>query len=150
MDDARTMLSWRHLAACIRRQKRLEEARTMFGEILTRAMAIPGYPPTELAAIINSRAFIDADESRYEEALRGFREALAVIQRELPADDYRIGRSHFNIATMEEKLGQRVEAVHHAQQALEILRKRKGGDAVTVQKVEVLLARLGANGQGQR
>lgn len=122
----------------------------MFGEILTRAMAIPGYPPTELAAIINSRAFIDADESRYEEALRGFREALAAIQRELPADDYRIGRSHFNIATMEEKLGRRVEAVHHAQQALEILRKRKGGDAVTVQKVEVLLARLGADVQGQR
>ena len=149
-DDARTMLSWRHLAACIRRQKRLEEARTMFGEILTRAMGIPGYPPTELAAIINSRAFIDADESRYEEALRGFREALAAIQRELPADDYRIGRSHFNIATMEEKLGRRVEAVHHAQQALEILRKRKGGDAVTVQKVEVLLARLGADVQGQR
>jgi serine/threonine-protein kinase len=149
-DDPRTMLTWRHLAACIRRQKRLEEARAMFDEILVRAMEIPGYPPTELAAIINSRAFIAADESRYEDALHGFREALAVIQRELPADDYRIGRSHFNIATVEEKLGRRLESTHHAQEALTILRKRKGGDAATVQKVEALLGRLQGGGEGQR
>ena len=141
-NDLRTMLTSRHLAACIRRQKRLDEARALFGEILERARAIPGFPALEMAAIINSMAFIDADEGRFEQARMGFSEALNAIRPELPDDDYRVGRSLFNIASMEEKLGRVDAAFDHAGAALAILRRKKGQDAATVQQVEELLRRL--------
>jgi tRNA A-37 threonylcarbamoyl transferase component Bud32/tetratricopeptide (TPR) repeat protein len=150
LSDPRTMLTGRHLAACIRRQKRLDEARTMFGELLERARTVTDYPPLELAAIINSRAFIDMDEGRFEQALAGFREALAAVQGDLAADDYRVGRSFYNVASVEEKLGRRVEAKAHATQAVAILRKRKGGDSATVLQAEALLARLSADPEDQR
>ena len=141
-DDLRTMLTWRHLAACVRRQKRLDEARGMFDEILAKARARPDFPALEMAAIMNSRAFIDADEGRHDRALEGFREALGAIRGSLPSDDYRIGRSLYNIASAEEKLGRIDDAFAHAGDALSIMRRRKGSDAATVQQVEDLLRRL--------
>ena len=114
----------------------------MFRSLEARALAQPSYPPLELAAIINARAFLSSAEGSFEEALAQYLDALATIRGELPADDYRIGRSLFNIASTEEKLGRRAEAKAHAEQALEILRKRKGGDAATVQQVEALIGRL--------
>ena len=73
-----------------------------------------------------------------------------MIRSELPADDYRIGRSLFNIASAEEKLGRASDAASHASEALVILRKRKGGDAATVQQVERLLERLRESTPAQR
>ncbi|MEY3026533.1 MAG: hypothetical protein RLZZ238_1430, partial [Planctomycetota bacterium] len=58
-------------------------------------------------------------------------------------DDYRVGRSLFNIAAIEERLGRTDDAITHAREALEILRNSKGRDAATVIEVERLLARLG-------
>ena len=122
----------------------------MFRALEIRALAQPGYPPLELAAIINARAFLSSAEGSFEEALAQYQDALAAIRGELPADDYRIGRSLFNIASTEEKLGRRVEAKAHAVQALAILRKRKGGDAATVLQAEALLARLESDPAVQR
>ncbi|MCE2882496.1 MAG: serine/threonine-protein kinase [Planctomycetaceae bacterium] len=138
-DDPRSMLTTRHLASCLRRQKRLPEARAMFDELERRALAIEGYSALELAAIRNGNAFVASEEGQHEAALRAFQDALAAIRGELPPDDYRIGRSLFNIAVEEEKLGRVEDARRHGEQALEILRRRKGGDAATVQRVEQLL-----------
>jgi len=149
-DDIRTMLTARHLASCLRRQNRLDEARTMFRALEARARGRSDYPPLELAAIINARAFISSAEGDLPAALSQYQDALATIRGELPADDYRIGRSLFNIASTEEKLGRRVEAKAHAVQALAILRKRKGGDAATVLQAEALLARLESDPSAQR
>jgi len=114
----------------------------MFDEILAKARARRDFPALEMAAIMNSRAFIDADEGRHDRALEGFREALGAIRGSLPSDDYRIGRSLYNIASAEEKLGRIDDAFAHAGDALSIMRRRKGSDAATVQQVEDLLRRL--------
>ncbi|MFM7052695.1 MAG: protein kinase domain-containing protein [Planctomycetota bacterium] len=152
-DDVRTMLTARHLASCLRRQGRLDEASGMFAELEKRARRIDGYPALELAAIINARAFIHSAEGRFDTALAAYRDALETVRGELPPDDYRIGRSLFNIATAEDRLGRADDARLHAEQALEILRRRKGGDAATVQQAERLLERLksaGGGADGQR
>ncbi len=140
--ETRTLLSWRHLASCLRRQGRLGEARTLYNWIELEARGTEGYPALEMAAIINGRAFIDSAEGNFDMALSGYQDALDAIRTELPADDYRIGRSLFNIASMEERLGRTQDAAAHADAALAILRRRKGQDATTVQQVEDLLRRL--------
>ena len=93
---------------------------------------------------------LDSAEGDFERALAGYREALAAIRTELPDDDYRIGRSLFNIASMEQRLGRVDEAFEHAGEALAILRKRKGQDAATVQQVEELLRVLSEARGAQR
>ncbi len=140
--DVRTLLSWRHLASCLRRQKKLGEATSLYNWIELEAQRTENYPALEMAAIINGRAFIDAAEGRHEMALSGYSKALDTIRTELAVDDYRIGRSLFNIASMEERLGRTTDAIANAQQAREILLLRKGGDAATVVQVETLLTRL--------
>ncbi|MFM2163747.1 MAG: hypothetical protein RL325_184 [Planctomycetota bacterium] len=148
--DIRTLLTWRHLASCLRRQGRLAEARPLYDWIELEARGTAGYPALEMAAIINGRAFLDSAEGDFERALAGYREALSAIRTELPDDDYRIGRSLFNIASMEQRLGRVDEAFEHAGEALAILRKRKGQDAATVQQVEELLRVLSEARGAQR
>jgi serine/threonine-protein kinase len=151
--DVRTLLSWRHLASCLRRQGRLREARDLYDSIEREARATEDYPALEMAAIINGRAFIDSAEGNLELALQGYRDALEAVRPALAADDYRVGRSLFNIAVIEERMsndpsavdrraGLRADALRHAADALSILRKRKGGGAATVVEVEALLRRL--------
>ncbi|MFM1803176.1 MAG: Serine/threonine-protein kinase PrkC [Planctomycetota bacterium] len=141
--DVRTLLSWRHLASCLRRQGRLGEARSLYNWIEAEARATDGYPALDMAAIMNGRAFIDSAEGNLQLALNGYAGALAAIRPGLRPDDYRVGRSLFNIAAIEERLGRTDDAITHAREALEILRNRKGRDAATVIEVERLLARLG-------
>jgi tetratricopeptide (TPR) repeat protein len=148
--DERTLLSMRHLASCLRRQGRLDESRREFVRIAAVSSEIEGYPPLERAAILNGIGFIDAAEGNHAGALRSYQDALGMIRPVLAADDYRIGRSLFNIASAEEKLGRAGDAADHASQALAILRKRKGGDAATVQQVERLLERLRGSAPAQR
>ena len=140
--DARTLLSHRHRASCLRRQGLLGDALAYYDWIELEARRTEGYPPLEMAAIINGRAFIDFAEGRFDLALQGYERALAAIRGQLAADDYRIGRSLYNIASAEEKLGRARDALAHAEEALVILRSRKGSDATTVQQVEQMVARL--------
>jgi len=148
--DVRTLLSWRHLASCLRRQGRLPEATSLYNWIELEARATEGYPALEMAAIINGRAFIDSAEGNLDLALQGYRAALDAIRPVLAADDYRIGRSLFNIASIEARLARNDDAIAHATEALAILRKRKGGEAATVLEVERLLARLRGEPVDQR
>jgi tetratricopeptide (TPR) repeat protein len=140
--DTRTLLSHRHLASCLRRQGRLADALAYYNWIELEARRTDGYPPLELAAIINGRAFIDSAEGRYEMALAGYERALGAIRGDLARDDYRIGRSLYNIASAEERLGMFRQALEHAEEAVAILRSRKGSDARTVQQAEELVVRL--------
>ena len=140
--DTRTLLSHRHLASCLRRQGRLADALVYYNWIELEARRTDGYPPLELAAIINGRAFIDSAEGRYEMALAGYERALGAIRGDLARDDYRIGRSLYNIASAEERLGMFRQALEHAEEAVAILRSRKGSDARTVQQAEELVVRL--------
>lgn len=140
--DTRTLLSHRHLASCLRRQGRLADALAYYNWIELEARRTDGYPPLELAAIINGRAFIDSAEGRYEMALAGYERALGAIRGDLAGDDYRIGRSLYNIASAEERLGMFRQALEHAEEAVAILRSRKGSDARTVQHAEELVVRL--------
>jgi tetratricopeptide (TPR) repeat protein len=151
--DVRTLLSRRHLASCLRRQGGLREARALYDSIEREARAAGGYPALEMAAIINGRAFIDSAEGNLELALQGYRDALEAVRPVLATDDYRVGRSLFNIAVIEERMSNapgavdrrsalRADALRHAAEALSILRKRKGGGAATVVEVEALLKRL--------
>jgi tetratricopeptide (TPR) repeat protein len=140
--DTRTLLSHRHLASCLRRQGRLADALAYYNWIELEARRTDGYPPLELAAIINGRAFIDSAEGRYEMALAGYERALGAIRGDLAQDDYRIGRSLYNIASAEERLGMFRQALEHAEEAVAILRSRKGSDARTVQQAEELVVRL--------
>jgi tetratricopeptide (TPR) repeat protein len=142
--DARTLLSERHLASCLRRLGALAEARATYDSIEARARETPGFPALELAAIINARAALDSAEGDLDSALAGFERALEAIRSELAPDDYRIGRSHLSIALVAERLGRIGLARTNAERAVEILRARKGGESMTVQRAEALLARLDA------
>jgi tetratricopeptide (TPR) repeat protein len=75
-------------------------------------------------------------------ALAGYERALGAIRGDLAQDDYRIGRSLYNIASAEERLGMFRQALEHAEEAVAILRSRKGSDARTVQQAEELVVRL--------
>ena len=142
--DPATLLSERHLASTLRKLGRLAEARAIYDSVEARARAIPGYPALELAAIINARAALDSDAGDLDAALAGFGRALAAIRGELAPDDYRIGRSHYSIAVVAEKLGRVDEARTNAARAVEVLRARKGAEARTVQRAEAILRRLDA------
>ena len=140
--DPRTMLTARHLASCLRRENRLDEALALYDALEVRALDQSGYPALDLAAIRNGRAFIYQSRGDLPRALSDFEDALDAIRGQLASDDYRVGRSLFNIASTQERLSMPVESLQNATQALEILRKRKGGDAATVVDVEKLIARL--------
>ena len=149
-DDWRTLLTARHIASCLRREGKLDESLAMYDSVKSRATTLADYPPAELAAIQNGRAFVLLARGDLEGALAEYNGALTEIRRTLASDDYRIGRSLFNIAATEEKLGRREQATAHATEALEILRRRKGSDAATVQQVEKLLTKLRAPAADQR
>ena len=136
------MLTARHLASCLRRENRLDEALALYDALEVRALDQSGYPALDLAAIRNGRAFIYQSRGDLPRALSDFEDALDAIRGQLASDDYRVGRSLFNIASTQERLSMPVESLQNATQALEILRKRKGGDAATVVDVEKLIARL--------
>jgi tetratricopeptide (TPR) repeat protein len=146
--DAATLLSERHLASTLRKLGRLAEARAIYDSVEARAHAVAGYPALDLAAIINARAALDSDAGDLETALAGFERALAAVRDELTPDDYRIGRSHYSIAVVAEKLGRVEEARENAALAVEILRARKGAEARTVQRAEAILRRLDAAPSG--
>ena len=147
-DDRLTLLTERHLASCLRRQGKLDEALALFDDAWSRAENQSDVSETELAAIRNGRAFVYLARGESTRALTEFEAALATIVPILAHDDYRIGRSLYNCAMVEETLARSQAALEHATQALDILRKRKGGDAATVVEVERMVARLRLSGGG--
>ena len=142
-DHQLALLTGRHLASCLRRQQRIDEALAMYDALFRRASALPDYPPEEFAALRNGRAFIYFQSNQLDLALAEFTGALEAVRRATGTDDdYRVGRTLFSIARVEDRLGRRDDALAHATAAQEILRKRKGGDAATVVDIDKLVAKL--------
>ncbi len=142
-DHRLALLTGRHLASCLRREQRIDEALAMYDALFRRASARPDYPPEEFAALRNGRAFIYFQNNQLELSLAEFTGALEAVRRATGTDDdYRVGRTLFSIARVEDRLGRRDDALMHATAAQEILRKRKGGDAATVVDIEKLVSKL--------
>lgn len=141
--DRLTLLTARHLASSLRRVKRLDEAARLYDDILARAKEA-GLDLGEVAAIRNGRAFVFRERGELALALAEFEEALAAIRPMASADDWRVGRGLFNCASVEVELGRLDDALAHAVEARDILRRRKGGDATTVREAERLVERVEA------
>jgi hypothetical protein len=74
---------------------------------------------------------------------------LTELTRSVKHDDFRIGRTLYSIANSEFKLGRLDAAAVHAQEALAILRLRKGDDARWTVDAALLASKIEAAKSGR-
>lgn len=142
-----TVDTQRQLASALRVQGKVEEAEELLDDALAHSEAFPVEKHAAIvrAAIRNGRAVLASSENDHAFALAEFTAALETIRPFTAADDFRIGRTLYNMARAESNLGRTEEAEMHARQALEILRKRKGDAARSTEAAAKLLEEIEAS-----
>lgn len=141
-----TVDTQRQLASALRMQGKLDEADELLSDALNRSQQFPanGRAAVARAAIRNGRAVLASSENDHAYALEEFTEALEAIRPDIPADDFRIGRTLYSMARAEYQLRRLDDAELHARQAHEILRKRKGDAARSTAAAAKLLEEIAA------
>lgn len=154
-----TVDALRQLASTKRRQGRLDLSRAALDEALRRAELFPDGRASAIAraALLNGSGVLWAAEGNDLRALADFEAALAEVGRSVEADDFRIGRTLFSIASAEARLGRLEAALANAERGLSIMKERKGGLARSTLRGEEQVASIrakiaerdGADGRGE-
>jgi eukaryotic-like serine/threonine-protein kinase len=136
----------RELASALRELGRFEDARACLERAYESSRRLPEGSESSIAraGIRNGRAILAARMGDEERALEDFRAALTELVRSVRRDDYRVGRTLYSIASSEFKLGRLDEAALHAEEALAILRLRKGDAARWTKDAALLAAKVEA------
>ncbi|MSR41905.1 MAG: serine/threonine protein kinase [Phycisphaerales bacterium] len=139
-----TVETMRQLASAQRAQQKFTEARCSLKEAFDRSASLEASQEAAIAkaAILNGMAALGRAEGDIAATLPLYREALAALGPYVDADDFRIGRTLYSIALMQEVLDDRASAAENAMEAHRILFLRKGPDAKSTKDAAALLERL--------
>jgi serine/threonine protein kinase len=141
----------RELASALRELGRFDDALACLERAYESSRRLPKGAESAIAraGIRNGRAILAARMGDEERALEDFRAALTELTRSVKHDDFRIGRTLYSIANSEFKLGRLDAAAVHAQEALAILRLRKGDDARWTVDAALLASKIEAAKSGR-
>jgi serine/threonine protein kinase len=141
----------RELASALRELGRFDDALACLERAYESSRRLPKGAESAIAraGIRNGRAILAARMGDEERALEDFRAALTELTRSVKHDDFRIGRTLYSIANSEFKLRRLDAAAVHAQEALAILRLRKGDDARWTVDAALLASKIEAAKSGR-
>ena len=136
----------RELSSALRESGKFDEALAALERAFESSRRLPEGKESSIAraGIRNGRAILATRMGDEAQALEDFRAALAELMRYVRADDYRVGRTLYSIASSEFKLGRLDDAAVHAEEALSILRLRKGDDARWTVDAALLVSKIEA------
>ena len=136
----------RQLASAQRAQGKFVEARYSLKNAIDRSALLEQSRESAItkAGILNGMAALGRAEGDFAATLPLYREALVALAPYVEADDFRIGRTMYSIALMQEALGEGDAALENAMEAHRILLLRKGAEAKSTKDAAVLLERLRA------
>ncbi len=139
-----TVETMRHLATVLRRQGRLAEASDQLEQARAHAVQLPASNDAYIvrAGILNGSGVLAAELGDHARAIDAFREALDVLSRFVPDNDYRRGRTLSSLARAEFELGLLPEAERNAVEAVRILTERKGANGEWTVEASALLAAI--------
>ncbi len=139
-----TVETQRQLASALRAQGKFADARTNLKLAFERSASLEVTRESAIAkaAILNGMAALGRAEGDVAGTLPLYREALDALAPYVDADDFRVGRTLYSIALMQESLGEKTQATQNAKEAHRILLLRKGPEARSTKEAAALLARL--------
>ena len=152
-DDVDTVETLRQLASALRAQNRLEDAQAVLDDAWLRSAK---FPDTQAARVIrvgllHGRATLSAARNDAASAIVQYEEALAALLQMVPADDWRVGRTRYNLARMQLRTGALEAALENAAAAERILREKKGADATMTREAASLcetVRKISVDGDG--
>lgn len=152
-DDGETVETLRHLASALRAQQRLEEAQAVLDDAWERSGRLPQTPAARVirVGLLHGRATLSAARNDAATAIMQYEEALEALLAMVPADDWRVGRTRYNLARMQLRTGELEAALENATAAERILREKKGADATMTREAASLcetVRKLSAGGDG--
>ena len=139
-----TVETLRQLASAYRAQGKFQEARQFLKSAFDRSASLEVSREAAIskAAILNGMAALGRAEGDFASTLGLYQEALDALAPYVEPDDFRVGRTLYSIALMQDAIGEQASATENAREAHRILLLRKGPEAKTTKEAAALLARL--------
>jgi len=136
-----TIETLRQLATTLRAQQRLDEAQIALEEAVRRCELLPETPESEVlrVGLLHGRATLTLARGEVQNAVLQYREALEALVRMVPADDWRVGRTRYNLARVQLRVGDLDAALVNAEESERVLRLKKGADAAMTKEAASLL-----------
>ncbi len=144
--DVDTVETMRHLASALRAQQRLDEAQSMLDEAIRRSTYFPDTNAANVirVGLLHGRATLSAARDDAGAAVAQYEQALEALLEIVPRDDWRVGRTRYNLARMQLRTGDLPRAHANAFESEQILRAKKGADATMTRESASLLATIRA------
>ena len=139
--DVDTVETLRHLATTLRAQQRLDEAQEVLEEAIRRCARFPKTPQAEVirVGVLHGRATLTLAREDVQNAVVQYQEALDGLLEIVPPDDWRVGRTRYNLARVQNRVGDLDAAFVNATEAERILREKKGAEALMTREARTLL-----------
>ncbi|MCE2885524.1 MAG: tetratricopeptide repeat protein, partial [Planctomycetaceae bacterium] len=136
-----TIETLRQLATTLRAQQRLDEAQVALEEAVRRCELLPETPEAEVlrVGLLHGRATLTLAREDVQNAVLQYREALEALVKMVPADDWRVGRTRYNLARVQMRVGDLDAALVNAEESERVLRLKKGADAAMTKEAASLL-----------
>ena len=136
-----TIETLRQLATTLRSQQRLDEAQVALEEAVRRCELLPETPEAEVlrVGLLHGRATLTLAREDVQNAVLQYREALDALVKMVPADDWRVGRTRYNLARVQLRVGDLDAALANAEESERVLRLKKGADAAMTKEAASLL-----------
>ncbi|MFM7261036.1 MAG: tetratricopeptide repeat protein, partial [bacterium] len=131
----------RQLATTLRAQQRLDEAQVALEEAVRRCESLPATPDAEVlrVGLLHGRATLTLAREDVKGAVVQYQEALDALVKMVSADDWRVGRTRYNLARVQLRVGELDAALANAEESERVLRLKKGGDAAMTKEAASLL-----------
>jgi tetratricopeptide (TPR) repeat protein len=113
---------YNNMGSALQDQGQLSEALNKYEQALQINRSILPEMHPSLAIRYNNIGMGYYDQKDYSNALLNFQTCLKIEQRSLPSNHPSLIRTNINLASTLEKLNRHMDALHHAQQAVEIAR----------------------------
>jgi tetratricopeptide (TPR) repeat protein len=111
-------------------------------QTLEQALALAELPVLERARLLDEAGVSHDYAFNHERSVARLSQALALRERELPADDPDLTSTRFSLAIAEFRLGRRGQAVARMREALNVLQASQHADPLTVASAELYLAEM--------
>lgn len=143
-DDVDTVDTLRQLASVLRTTQRLDEAKACLDDALARSQSFPSTATAAITrvGILNGRATLAGARNDFAQARAQYAEALDALLKFVPEDDYRVGRTRYNLARAQVQLGDLDAARENARAAILVLRARKGDEASMTRQAVALMEEI--------
>ena len=145
-EDVDTVETMRHLASALRAQQRLDESQAMLEDAIGRSAAFPDTNAANVirVGLLHGRATLLAAREDVVAAVAQYEQALNALIEIVSRDDWRVGRTRYNLARVQMRSGDLKRAFENAQESEKILREKKGADATMTRESASLLTAIRA------